>query len=293
MGFALIGILEIFLAWYWDKDSLLGYYVAGGALLVLGATFIPWKSLFQSGSVGHRTVQTTHSGSSKFAQFGGWVGKFLASFGTWVLKNILVVTGFVLMVSGMLFWWFAPQQEDFKIFTLAGLILNLCGTGFLLYKANRLEKVLKGWAKHGLRATGFVISLLTTVWLAHNAYFGGTGWGDTSSVSIAVGVAFFFGLATVGLLKAFLEACGKGVASFFGMIGKTLSFQYGAFIALILWAVILIGGGVTFFSMSKLELFEDIVGLPQAMFDVIKFVVAIGFFLIVFSPLALMGKKKK
>lgn len=292
-GIILVGVFRIFQAWHLSIDTFIGYYVVGGALLVLGATFIPWKSLFSGGSVGHRAVQTTHSGPSKFAQFGGWFGKVLADLGTWVLKNIIVVAGFALIVSGMLFWWFAPQQEDFKIFTLAGLILNLCGASFLLYKADMLETVLKGWSKHGLRATGFVISLLATVWLAHNAYFGGTGWGDTSSVSIAAGVTFLFGLATVGLLKAFLEACGKGIASFFGIIWSTLSGKYSLGLAMIMWGALFLVGGFAFISGSKMELFEDFLGLPQVARESVELFIAIGWFLVVFSVLAFMVKGKK
>lgn len=205
----------------------------------------------------------------------------------------VLIAAFALALAGLGFWYFAASQEDFKIGALIGFTLMMCATGLLLHHGGKLEETLKGWVKHGLPATGFVVSLVVAAWLAHSANLDGLTWWKELPVWVAVGVAFLFGLATVGMLKGFLELCGKGIASFFGMIGKTLAFQHGAFIAMILWVVILIGGGVTFFSMSKLELFEDVEGLPQAVFDAMKFVIAIGFFLIVFSPLAFMGKKKK
>ena len=206
----------------------------------------------------------------------------------------LILGAIASVVAGLLFWWFAPGQENFKIFALIGFVLMMCAIGLLLQHAGKLEKTMKGWAKDGLPGTGFVISLMTAAWLAHDAYLDGhTGWDQPSHVWVAVGVAFLFGLATVGLLEGFLELCGNGIALFFGIIGSILSGKHSLGLAMIMWGLILAGGGVALFSGSKLELFEDVYGLPQAVFDTVKFVIAIGFFLIVFSVLAFMVKGKK
>ena len=204
----------------------------------------------------------------------------------------VLLAAIALIAAGLGFWWFAASQENFKMFALIGFILMICALGLLLQHAGKLEETLKGWSKHGLPATGFVVSLAVAAWLAHDAYLDGLTWWKELHVLGAFFVAFLFGLATVGMLKGFLELCGKGIASFFGMIGKILAFKHGPFIAMVFWALILIGGGVTFFSMSKMELLEDFEGLPQVVFDIMKLVIAIGLFLIVFSPLAFMGKKK-
>ncbi len=208
-------------------------------------------------------------------------------------KYPLVIAATVVAVAGLLFWWFAPRQEDFKIFALIGFLLMVSSAGLLLQHAGKLEKTLKGWVKHGLPGTGFVISLMTAAWLAHDAHLDGLTWWKEPHILVAFFVAFLFGLATVGMLKGFLELCGKGIASFFGIIGSILRGKHSTGLAMIMWGLILTGGGVALFSGSKLELFEDVYGLPQAVFDTVKFVIAIGFFLIVFSVLAFMVKGKK
>lgn len=280
---ALMGILAIFYTKHSNLDTSLGYYQLFGALAVLVATFIPWKSLFQSGSVGRRTVKTTHSGSnsSMFAGFGGWTE-----------KHSLIVAGFVLATLGLLFFLLASRQEDFKIFALIGSVLILGSAGLFLQNGGGLEGVLKGWAKHGLPATGFVVFLVLSAWLAHDAYLDGSTWWEEFPVWIAVGVAFLFGLATVGKLKGFLELCGKGIALFFGILGSTLSGKHSLGLAMIMWGTLLISGGFTSVSMSKMELFEDIAGLQQTALESAKIMIGIGFFLVILSPLAFMGKKK-
>lgn len=205
----------------------------------------------------------------------------------------VILAAVALIAIGLGFWYFAASNEDFKMFALIGFILMMCAVGLLLRHGGKLEETLKGWAKHGLSATGFVISLVTAAWWAHNVYLDGLTWWKELHVLGAFLVAFLFGLATVGMLKGFLELCGKGIASFFGIIGNTLAGKYSTGFAMIMWGLILTGGGVALFSGSKLELFEDVYGLPQAVFDTMKFVIAIAFFLIVFSVLAFMVRGKK
>lgn len=286
LGFALIGILEIFLAWYWDKDSLLGYYVAGGALLVLGATFIPWKSLFSSRGTVHHTPKITQAGSSSnmFEGFGGWAQKH-----GWLIAGILLAIGSLVCFLGAI-----NADEKVTLLVLSGALALAGFFSFLVYRG-ALQSFFAN--KKAVAGLWLLISIASAFAFGAYAKEEALGWSDPAWIHIAFAVslssAFLTVLYLVDLLEVFLKKMGWLLLQPFVIFGKALAFQYGAFIGMVFWALLLIGGGVTFFSMSKLELFEDIVGLPQAMFDVMKFVIAIGFFLIVFSPLALMWKKKK
>ncbi len=162
----------------------------------------------------------------------------------------VILAAFALIAAGLGFWWFAPSQENFKIFALIGFVLILCAVGLLLQHAGELGNTLKGWTKHGLPATGFAISLAFAVWLAHDAYLDGLLWWKELHVQVAFGVALLLGLATVGALVPLLKGLGS-------LLYEALSGKFSAWIAVPLWLAILLALGFFTNYFGKLEAFED------------------------------------
>lgn len=287
MALALGSILGLFLTWYWGNEyNPLAYYILSGSLAVIVITFIPWKSLFQSGSVGRRTVKTTHSGSnsSMFAGFGGWAKKH-----GWLIAGILLAIGSLAFFLGAI-----NADEKVTLLVLSGALALASFFSFLVY-GGALQSFFAN--KKAVAGLWLLISIASAFAFGAYAKEEALSWSDPAWTHIAFAVslssAFLTVLYLVDLLEVFLRKLGWLLMQPFIIFWKTLAFQHGAFMGMIFWALLLIGGGVTFFSMSKLELFEDVAGLPQAVFGVMKWVMAIGFFLIVFSPLAFMGKGKK
>lgn len=174
---------------------------------------------------------------------------FWSAIGNGLVQNAWLVGGIafaILSVICIIALWHSDEKANLAILAFFFAVSSLFG---FLMATNTLGETLTGWIKHGLPATGLLISLGVTTLLAYNASQEGDVWWKTASVLAWAFITFQFGLKTFGFLGDFWKAIGNGLSG-------ALSNRFGVMVTLLSWFFLLLFSGLLANYVGKFETFE-------------------------------------
>jgi hypothetical protein len=189
-----------------------------------------------------------------------------------------LIAGILLAIATL--WYGMYNHSTGNDWTILVLLFAATAAAFLA-SAGVLKSFLRETLTNHFAKAWLFVSLVVAILLWKYAHDDGFTFGEMPQVWIALASAGVAGLQSIGQLVPLLKKTGE-------IVGKAYGFGYHPFLSLAL-----IGGtllfGYAFITKGAFNLFDDF-EISQGVYDILKLAGAVGFFLIIFSPIVFKKK---